>query len=183
MSASGKRIEQRLHHRLERGEVIGHGDGLGQRLAVAREQRSGGVERFLDDGREGAADDGHLHLGGDAVDLVAHDLERDGIEGAAGLQILHDDTFSSSRLPSLQTRAVHPGSSERRGVGLLDHGRAVDDGARDQRCARIDCRPRPAAPTPQHGSGACPCGLRPMPACRSMETARRRAWPDARCAG
>jgi len=64
----------------ERGEVNRNRHGLRERLALQSEQAGGGVEPLLDDRRAGAFQQCQLHLVGDAVELVAHHLDGDGIE-------------------------------------------------------------------------------------------------------
>jgi hypothetical protein len=68
---------------------------------------------FLDDGREGAAQQRRLHLVGDAVELVANDFDRDGVEGF-GLCLGRHGWFPPSavmiRVPSAATIARQPGS-------------------------------------------------------------------------
>jgi hypothetical protein len=55
-------------------------DGLREGLALQREQTGGGVEPFLHDWREGALQEGELHLVGDPVELVPRHLHGDWIK-------------------------------------------------------------------------------------------------------
>ncbi len=83
------------------------------------EQRGGGVQPFLDDRREGAAHQRELHLVGDAVQLVAHHLQRDRIDPC--MRQLR------CRAAACRCRSTVPrpaGLHQRGGVGLLDDRRA-----------------------------------------------------------
>ena len=87
--------------------------GLRERGAVGGEQAGGSVESFLDDGREGTAQQRRLHLVGDAVELVANDFDRDGVEGfglCRGCHGLFPQSAVMIRLPSATTVARQPGS-------------------------------------------------------------------------
>ena len=65
----------------ERGQVDRYRHRLRQGLALQREQAGGGIQALLHDRRERAAQQRQLHLVGDAVELVAHHLHGDRIEG------------------------------------------------------------------------------------------------------
>ena len=77
MVAGGNAAHQPLGRELERAEVDGDGGGLGDGLALHVEERGGGVEPFLHDGRGRALEERQLHLVGDGVQAVAQDLEED----------------------------------------------------------------------------------------------------------
>ena len=72
--------EHLLHHRDQGREMDGDGGGLRDGLPFDREEARGGIEAFLDDRRERAPEQRRLHLVGDAEELVADHLHRDGVE-------------------------------------------------------------------------------------------------------
>ena len=74
-----------LGRALERAQVDGDGRGLGDGLAADIEERRGGVEAFLDDGRGGALEQRQLHLVGDGLEPVAQHFQEDGIDGVRAL--------------------------------------------------------------------------------------------------
>src|SRR5262249_28081877 len=78
--------------------------------AVGREQAGRRVEPFLDDGREGTAQQGRLHLVGDAVELVANDFDGDRVEGLGSGHGLSLASAVMMRAPSAATTARQPGS-------------------------------------------------------------------------
>ena len=96
------------HRRDDHAEVDRRRGRLGDLLPTCVEDGSRRVERLFHDRGVGALEDGDLHLVGDRVELVANDLEGNGVDGRVN-QFRSSADAVTIKLPLLSTVARWPG--------------------------------------------------------------------------
>ena len=110
----GGKVFEHSHDRDQRREMDRDRAAPARASRRRREEARRGVHALLDDRREGAAQQRHLHLVGDAVELVADDFERDRIEvtrGVCHVRPCQGCFRVSMRLPARSDTAVQPARS------------------------------------------------------------------------